>query len=65
MIGGAQILPDAVVVPVTASGELSIAQALLRLLDTISPPEALAQSLAPTGVAQTVPADAAQVPSAG
>ena len=38
MVARAQILPDAVVVPVTASGELSIAQALLRLLDAISPP---------------------------
>jgi hypothetical protein len=46
-----------VVVPVTASGEVSIAQALLRLLDTITPPDA--------DGAQTVDAQTAPVPSAG
>jgi transcription-repair coupling factor (superfamily II helicase) len=56
MIAGAQILPDAVVVPVTASGDVSIAQALLRLVDTISPPTA--------EEAQTVPPEPAQVTSA-
>ncbi len=56
MIAGTQVLPDAVVVPVTASGDVSIAQALLRLLDAISPPAA--------EDAQTVPAEAAQVTSA-
>ncbi|HEV7523701.1 MAG TPA: transcription-repair coupling factor, partial [Acidimicrobiia bacterium] len=56
MVGQAQILPDAVVVPVTATGDISIAQALLRLLDTISP--------APADP-QTVSAHTAQLPSAG
>jgi transcription-repair coupling factor (superfamily II helicase) len=58
MVARAQILPDAVVVPITASGDVSIAQALLRLLDTISPPAA-------EDGAQTVPAETVQVPSAG
>jgi transcription-repair coupling factor (superfamily II helicase) len=57
MVARARVLPDAVVVPVTATGELSIAQALLRLLDAITPPDA--------AVAQTGPVETAQVPSAG
>ena len=57
MVARARVLPDAVVVPVTASGEVSIAQALLRLLDAITPPDA--------DGAQTVHAQTAQVPSAG
>jgi transcription-repair coupling factor (superfamily II helicase) len=56
MIAGAQVLPDAVVLPVQASKELSIAQALVRLLDEISPPE----SPGP----ETAAAQAAPVPSA-
>ena len=40
MIARAQVLPDAVVVPVQPSAEMSITQALLRLLNEISPPEA-------------------------
>ena len=59
MVARAQVLPDAVVVPVTATGEVSITQALLRLLDTITP----------AGIAERrdrpCRADAAQVPSAG
>ena len=57
MVARARVLPDAVVVPITASGELSIAQALLRLLDAITP--AGADGLQ-TGVPETAP-----VPSAG
>jgi transcription-repair coupling factor (superfamily II helicase) len=56
MIAGAQVLPDAVVLPVQASKELSIAQALVRLLDEISPPE-------PPG-SETAAPQAAPVPSA-
>ena len=36
MVARAQVLPDAVVVPVAATGRLSLAQALLRLLDAIA-----------------------------
>jgi transcription-repair coupling factor (superfamily II helicase) len=57
MIARAQVLPDAVVVPAQASKELSIAQALVRLLDEISPPEAPGS--------ETAPAQASPVPSAG
>jgi len=56
MIAGAQVLPDAVVVPVTASADLSIAGALVRLLDTISPPVAEEPA--------TEDAEKARVPSA-
>ena len=38
LVARAQVLPDAVVVPVQAAPELSITQALLRLLDEIAPP---------------------------
>jgi transcription-repair coupling factor (superfamily II helicase) len=44
MIARAQVLPDAVVVPLQPSTEISITQALLRLLDEISPPEAATAS---------------------
>jgi len=57
MVARARVLPDAVVVPIAASGEISIAQALLRLLDAITPPEA---DDLQTGLSET-----AQVPSAG
>jgi transcription-repair coupling factor (superfamily II helicase) len=59
MVAGAQVLPDAVVVPIAASGEMSVAQALLLLLDTISPPEAADADGAPTGEPEE-----SQVPSA-
>jgi transcription-repair coupling factor (superfamily II helicase) len=39
MIARAQVLPGAIVVPVQGSSELTITQALLRLLDEISPAE--------------------------
>jgi len=51
-IARAQVLPDAVVVPVQAAAGVSIAQALLKLIDEISPLE-------------TASAQVAQVPSAG
>ena len=38
VVGRAQVLPDAVVVPVQAAAGVSITQALLRLLDEIDPP---------------------------
>jgi len=38
MIGRAQVLPDAIVVPVQAAPGVSITQALLRLIDEIDPP---------------------------
>jgi len=38
MIGRAQVLPDAIVVPVQAAAGVSIPQALLRLIDEIDPP---------------------------
>jgi transcription-repair coupling factor (superfamily II helicase) len=57
MVARARVLPDAVVVPIAASGELSIAQALLRLLDTIAP-------TGTEGVQTGIP-ETAQVPSAG
>jgi transcription-repair coupling factor (superfamily II helicase) len=57
MVARARVLPDAVVVPLTATGDVSIAQALLRLLDAITPPGA--------GSAQTGPTETVQVPSAG
>jgi transcription-repair coupling factor (superfamily II helicase) len=56
LVARAQILPDAVVLPVQPSPELSITQALLRLIDEIAPAEA-----AP----ETADAQTAQVPSAG
>jgi transcription-repair coupling factor (superfamily II helicase) len=59
MVAGAQVLPDAVVVPIAASGEMSVAQALLLLLDTISPPEADGSA-----AAATEESEASQVPSA-
>jgi transcription-repair coupling factor (superfamily II helicase) len=59
MVARAQVLPDAVVVPIAASGEMSVAQALLVLLDTISPPEAADAGAPPTGESE-----ASQVPSA-
>jgi transcription-repair coupling factor (superfamily II helicase) len=40
MVARAQILPDAVVVPVQASGGMSVTQALLKLLEVIVPAEA-------------------------
>jgi transcription-repair coupling factor (superfamily II helicase) len=55
MVARAQILPDAVVVPAQPSPDVTITQALLRLLDTIAP----AESNAPEPLA------AAQVRSAG
>jgi transcription-repair coupling factor (superfamily II helicase) len=57
MVARTQILPDAIVVPAQASKDLSITQALLRLLNEIAPPEA--------GDAQPETAATAQVPSAG
>jgi transcription-repair coupling factor (superfamily II helicase) len=51
LIAHAQILPDAIIVPVQPTAEISITQALLRLLDEISPPAAKND-------------EAAQVPSA-
>ena len=57
MVARARVLPDAVVVPITASGELSITQALLRLLDAITPAGAEGVQ---TGLPETAP-----VPSAG
>jgi transcription-repair coupling factor (superfamily II helicase) len=59
MVAGAQVLPDAVVVPIAASGEMSVAQALLLLLDTISPPEPEG-----AGAAPTEETEGSQVPSA-
>jgi hypothetical protein len=56
MVARTQILPDAIVVPAQHSKDLTITQALLRLLDEIVPPEP---------DAQTESAGAAQVPSAG
>jgi transcription-repair coupling factor (superfamily II helicase) len=50
-IARAQVLPDAVVVPVQAAGDVSITQALLKLFDEIDP-------------VQTESADAVPVPSA-
>jgi len=35
----AQVLPDAVIVPVTATADISLPQALLRLFREIAPPE--------------------------
>jgi len=55
LVARTQILPDAVVVPAQPSRDLTITQALLRLLDEIAPPES------PAARAAT----AAQVPSAG
>jgi transcription-repair coupling factor (superfamily II helicase) len=65
MVARARVLPDAVVVPVTATGELSITQVLLRLIDTISP--AGTRSGTPAGgvAAQTGQPETAPVPSAG
>jgi transcription-repair coupling factor (superfamily II helicase) len=57
MVSRAQVLPDAVVVPVVASGDVSIAQALLRLLDAIAPVD----KDAPRTESHAI----AQVPSAG
>jgi transcription-repair coupling factor (superfamily II helicase) len=51
LVARAQVLPDAVVVPITPSRELSVTQALLRLLDEIAP-------------AQTPEGETAPVPSA-
>jgi len=59
MVAAAQVLPDAVVVPLAASGVMSVAQALLLLLDTISPPDA-----DDAGAAPTEQSEASQVPSA-
>ena len=66
MVARAQVLPDAVVVPIAASGELSITQALLRLLDTIAPAPAAEPEPRPSeaGPRETGPGEAAQVPSA-
>jgi transcription-repair coupling factor (superfamily II helicase) len=57
MVARARVLPDAVVIPVTATGEVSIAQALLRLLDAIAPVD----KDAPRTESHAI----AQVPSAG
>jgi transcription-repair coupling factor (superfamily II helicase) len=59
MVARAQVLPDAVVVPIAASGDMSVAQALVLLLDTISPPDADA-----LGPAATEESASSQVPSA-
>jgi hypothetical protein len=64
MVARARVLPDAVVIPVTATGEVSIAQALLRLLDTIAPREKVAAQADGDAPRTEAPATA-QVPSAG
>jgi transcription-repair coupling factor (superfamily II helicase) len=64
MVARARVLPDAVVIPVTATGDVSIAQALLRLLDTIAPPEKAAAQ-ADKDAPRTESPETAQVPSAG
>jgi hypothetical protein len=40
MVARARFLPDAVVIPVQATAEVSVTQALLRLLEVIVPAEA-------------------------
>jgi len=47
LVARAQVLPDAVVVPITPSRELSVTQALLRLLDEIVPAETPESETAP------------------
>jgi transcription-repair coupling factor (superfamily II helicase) len=64
MVARARVLPDAVVIPVAATGEVSIAQALLRLLDAVAPADKDAPAVVKDG-ARTESPKTAQVPSAG
>ena len=47
LVARAQVLPDAVVLPITPSRELSVTQALLRLLDEIAPAQTPGEATAP------------------